>query len=398
MRIAQICLLSICLAQLQAGMAEGFFQAPQAAGAVKSPFVGLTKTAGEFPIAVWLQDPANAQRFRDTGINLYVGLWRGPTPAHLDALDKAGMRLICSQNERSMAFRDRPTIVGWMHGDEPDNAQSLPQGKGYGPPILPSVIIKDYEAIRKADPDRPVLLNLGQGVAWDGYYGRGVRTNHPEDYREYGKGSDIVSFDIYPAAHENKAIAGKLWYVPYGVERLRKWTDDKKDVWCCIETTGINNVNRRPTPGEVRSEVWMALIHGAKGLIYFSNQFKPKFIEAGLLADQAIAAEVKSINRQIQSLSAVLRSPSLTAAASIELANAQVPVASMVKRHDGKTYIFAAGMRNGQTDVRLNLPGSGQVEVEVIGENRTIQATGGTWNDHFSDYQVHIYAIGKSKM
>ena len=24
------------------------------------------------------------------------------------------------------------------------------------------------------------MLNLGQGVAWDGWYGRGTRTNHPE--------------------------------------------------------------------------------------------------------------------------------------------------------------------------------------------------------------------------
>ena len=31
----------------------------------------------------------------------------------------------------------------------------------------------------------------------------------------------------------------------------------------------------------------MALIHGADGIIYFAHQFKPKFIEAGLLADEA---------------------------------------------------------------------------------------------------------------
>ena len=92
-----------------------------------------------------------------------------------------------------------------MHGDEPDNAQSLGEGKGYGPPILPEKIVESYERIRAADPTRPVLLNLGQGVAWDGYYGRGVRTNHPEDYPEYVKGCDIASFDIYPVAHDNAA-------------------------------------------------------------------------------------------------------------------------------------------------------------------------------------------------
>ncbi|MDY0357183.1 MAG: hypothetical protein RBR19_14975, partial [Sedimentisphaerales bacterium] len=32
-----------------------------------------------FPVAVWLQSPANAPRYQAAGINLYVGLWRGPT-------------------------------------------------------------------------------------------------------------------------------------------------------------------------------------------------------------------------------------------------------------------------------------------------------------------------------
>jgi hypothetical protein len=154
--------------------------------AADKPFArGLPREPGFFPIAVWLQAPTNAERYRAIGVNTYVGLWRGPTDEQLDSLDKAGIRLICGQDERSLRYKDRPTIVGWMQGDEPDNAQSLGQGKGYVPPILPSRIVEGYEKIREADPDRPVLLNLGQGVAWDGYYGRGVRTNHPEDYREY---------------------------------------------------------------------------------------------------------------------------------------------------------------------------------------------------------------------
>ena len=278
--------------------------------AADSPFPrGLPPEPEFFPIAVWLQSPANAERYRAIGINTYVGLYRGPTEEQLDALDKAGIRVICGQNQRSLRFKDRPTIVGWMHGDEPDNAQSLGRGKGYGPPIPPATIIESYEKIRKADPDRPVLLNLGQGVAWDGWYGRGVRTNHPEDYREYLKGCDIASFDIYPASHDKEEIAGKLWYVPRGVDRLRSWTDGKKDVWCCIETTGIHNVDRKPTVHEVRSEVWMALIHGAKGLIYFAHQFEPKFIEAGLLADEEMARGVSALNGRIPRAGAGLEWP-----------------------------------------------------------------------------------------
>ena len=149
-----------------------------------------------FPIGVWLQDPKNAARYQAAGINLYIGLWRGPTTNQLAELRRAGMRVICAQNRVGLENKGDPTIVGWMHDDEPDNAQSLGEGKGYGPPIFPQIIVRNYEQMRVADPTRPVLLNLGQGVAWDNYIGRGTRRNHPEDYPEYVKGCDIVSFDI----------------------------------------------------------------------------------------------------------------------------------------------------------------------------------------------------------
>lgn len=354
---------------------------------------GLPRSPDTFPLAVWLQDPSNAKRYQEIGINTYVGLWRGPTEEQLNALDAARIRLICSQTERSLRFKDRATIVGWMHGDEPDNAQSLPSGKGYGPPITPSRIVAGYEKIRKADPDRPVLLNLGQGVAWDGYYGRGVRTNHPEDYREYIKGCDIASFDIYPASHDNKEIAGKLWYVPLGVERLQQWSDGRKGVWCCIETTRINNPNRKPTPGQMRSEVWMALIHGAKGIIYFAHEFKPRFIEAGLLADPEMAKEVAAVNKQILELAPALNSTDLKDAASVNSSREDQPIDFAVKRDKDTTYVFSVAMRAGTAKGSFTLSDKRDLHVEVIGEDRTIEAAGGKWEDDFSGYQVHLYRI-----
>src|SRR5262245_38417094 len=86
---------------------------------------GLPADPGYFPIAVWLQDPRNAVRYQQAWINLYVALWRGPTEAQLTALKAAGMPVICHQNKLGLAHKDDPIIVGWMHGDEPDNAQPI---------------------------------------------------------------------------------------------------------------------------------------------------------------------------------------------------------------------------------------------------------------------------------
>jgi hypothetical protein len=354
---------------------------------------GLPRRPDFFPLAVWLQAPGNALRYRGIGINIYVGLWRGPTEDQLRQLDEAGMLLIAAPSARALQFKNRPTIVGWMQRDEPDNAQSLGRGKGYGPPIPAADIVARYSETRRADPDRPVLLNLGQGVAWDGYFGRGVRTNHPEDYPEYVKGCDIASFDIYPATHERPEIAGNLWYVPQGVERLRQWTSGGKDVWCCIETTRIENERRKPTVEQVRSEVWMALIHGARGIIYFAHEFKPRFIEAGLLSDEAMARGVTEINRQIRELAPVLNSPDPAGVVTIASANDQVPIRSLVKQYAGRTYLFAVAMRDGETTAKFALPGTGRAHVEVLGEGRAIDAGGTAWEDRFAGYQVHLYQI-----
>jgi len=347
-----------------------------------------------FPIAVWLQSPSKAAQYREAGFNIYIGLWRGPTEEQLQTLKQAGMLLICSQNQVALAHKDDPTIIGWMHGDEPDNAQSLGQGKGYGPPIPPEKIVADYERIRSADPNRPVILNLGQGVAWDGWYGRGVRTNHPEDYPLYVQGCDIASFDIYPVAHDKPEIQGKLWYVAYGVERLSQWAGEQRRVWNCIECTRINNPTQKATPHQVRCEVWMSLIHGSMGLIYFVHEWQPKFNESALLSDPNMLAEVTQINQQIRELAPVLNSPTVTDGARVVSKYDSVPVASMVKQYEGATYLFAVAMRDGQTKARFSVQGlSGELPVEVLGESRSLPSKDGQFDDEFNPWDVHLYRI-----
>jgi hypothetical protein len=304
------------------------------------------------------------------------------------------MRVICAQNAVGLAHRDDPTIVGWMHGDEPDNAQSRRDGRGYDPPIPPARIVENYKRLKQADPSRPVLLNLGQGVAWDGWYGRGVRTNHPEDYPEYVKGCDIASFDIYPACHDHADVAGKLWFVADGVRRLRIWAGDERPVWNCIECTRISNPDAKATPRQVRAEVWMSIVRGSRGIIYFVHQFKPGFIEAGLLADAEMLAEVTAVNRQIQELAPVLNSPTLTDCCAVTSSNADVPVETVVKRHDGAVYMFAVGMRDGTTTARFDVAAvPAASRVEVLGEDRTIEVRGGAFEDRFELWDAHLYRI-----
>jgi len=366
---------------------------PLAFSQEKSPYAAWTHgPPGDpnfFPIAVWLQAPGNAAKYRDAGINTYVGLWRGPNAEQLDALKAAGMKVVCHQNAFALTRKDDPTIIAWMHGDEPDNAQAKPGGGGYGPPILPEKIAGDYKKIQEADPSRPVLLNLGQGVAWDNYIGRGVRRNKSEDYPEYLKGCDIASFDIYPAVHDHADIAGKLWKVPEGVERLRKWGEGKKIVWNCIEASRIDNEKVKPTAAQIRAEVWMSLVHGSAGLIYFVHQFKPRFSEASLLQDAELLAGVTAVNKQVQSLAPALNSPTIADGVAVA---SDSPVDAMAKRQGESTWVFAVAMREQASKATFTVKGA-KGSAEVLGENRAIPLKDGRFEDEFKPYDVHLYRI-----
>ena len=341
-----------------------------------------------FPLCVWVQNTRNADRYKAIGVNTYVALYRGPTEQQLADLEKAGMYAVCQQSERSLKFRDSKVIVAWMHNDEPDNAQRRRDGQpGWGPPVAPEKIVADYERMKAADPTRPVLLNLGQGVAWDNWFGRGVRSRHPEDYPQYLKGCDIASFDIYPVVHDNAEVAGKLEFVGNGVRRLVEWTEGRKPAWACIETTHISNEKARPTPQQIRSEVWMAIAHGATGIIYFCHEFKPEQIEAGLLQYPEIVEGVKAVNAEVDALAPVINAPSIPDGAA-----ATGGVQVLCKRRGRETYLFAVSRSGAPVRATLTVNGiSPGAAVEAVGESRTFKAAGGRFDDDFAPYGVHIY-------
>lgn len=341
-----------------------------------------------FPISVWLQNPATAAQYQAIGINQFIGLWKGPTEEQLRPLAAAGMPVFAAHRPGVLEGSHAAIIRGWTLMDEPDNAQPKPGG-GYGPCVLPPLIVEQYEKIKAADPTRPVFLNLGQAVINEAWVGRGEACGrHNEHYPEYIRGADIVSYDVYP-------VNGNLplWYVGAGVDRLRKWADYRKPVWNWIETTAIRG-GAKPTPEQIRAEVWMSIIHGAMGIGYFCHQFKPTFDESAPLHDPATRQALAAINEQIRSLARVLNTPSVANGVTVTSSNADSPIDVMLKRHGGQTYLLAVGARpGGKTTARFKLRECGELDAAVLGESRTVRVSGGLFEDSFSDYQVHLYRL-----
>jgi hypothetical protein len=192
--------------------------------------------------------------------------------------------------------------------------------------------------------------------------------------------------------------------VARGVERLVQWSAGEKTVWNCLECTRIGNPDRKPTPQQVRCEAWMSIIHGSRGLIYFVHQFKPTFREAALLDDPEMLAAVTALNRQITDLAPVINSRTPASAVRVASSNADVPVATLVKRSPAGTCVFAAGMREGRTTATFTLDGAGgdgkteaEGEVEVLGENRRLAVHKGVFSDSFDPWDVHLYRLASPR-
>lgn len=361
-----------------------------------------------FPIAVWWQDVKKAAEYKSIGINYYLYLGTKPDSTQLIKLSELGISVACIATESVVNSTNNKVVTMWMNPrDEQDNAL-----KGTSVPVPTSEVIENYNKMKADDPTRPILVPLGQGVATDLWYGRGDRTGHPEDYIEYCKGADVLTFDVYPMnvipAAENakpfkkiftQEMYQSIWYVAKGVDNLRKASKFEKPVWVWIECTNYTGDSTNMlTPVHTKAETWMAIIHGARGIGYFCHTLKPKFEQAALLTDSVMKEAVMKINMQITALAPVLNTQSIANAATITSSNTAVPVDIMSKRFDKFTYIFAVSMRPGDTNVEVKLRKfKGTSNIEVVGENRTIKSVNGTFKDSFSNYSVHIYKVANPK-
>jgi len=354
---------------------SGGVRMPASGSTVPNPGNGLVPEATFFPIGVWNQTPEDsAGGYRQLGVTVFVGLYHGITPSALATLRDSGQYLIGDQPPAPAVNGD--VIKAWQsQPDEPDTAGNGPQP--------PSQVIATYKAIKAADPSRPVFVNFGPGVADITWLGGGANVGHPERYPEYAKGGDLLSEDTYPinGGHPITAVAD-------GVDNLRRYSDNAKPVYAFIETTAIEEGNPKPTPEDVRAEVWLALIHGANGIVYFCNVFSPSFDEAAMLHDPVTSRAVADLDSQITSLAPVLNADTVTNDVTVSTPD-RVDV--MEKHHGGKLYLMTESVGDHATSARFTMRERLDGTITVIGENRRIPVVKGRFSDSYDVHGVHLY-------
>jgi hypothetical protein len=344
---------------------------------------GLPASVSYVPIGVWMQSPENVDRFRDAGVNLFVGLWEGPTDRQLDLLGAAGATTFCGQTGAWQSRLADRAMSGWLIETSPDNAQELPDG-GYGPCIEPEVTQAEYAALTEADDSRPVMLLLGQAVADAEWPGRGSCDGRDEMYVEYAEAADVLGFYFYPVSR-----ARPIELIATGVTRLLEWSRYRKPIIALIEASSIEG-GPRPTPEQIRAEAWLALVHGAAGIGYYCHRFMPDFSETDCLEHEPTRAMLARINGEVRELAPALNSPMVGNGVTVE---SDAPIATRLARVSGATYLLAAALSGEPTAARFSLRGFTAASADVIGEDRALAIQAGDLDDAFEAYGVHLYRI-----
>jgi len=269
---------------------------------------------------------------------------------------KAKEQFLAELKETVKANKDHPALLGWFTCDEPK--------KGVTPELTATI----RRAIKEVDPIHPVWLNYAAGVK---AYGR-------KPLFLYTEGADILCSDPYPIPH-------------HPVDFIATITDDfskgrpAKPVFLVLQFWGgVAKCEDRPTPGEETAMIYLALIHGARGLCFYSR--RP--------TSMPLWESMKKAGREVEFLTPILFS-SEPSGLSTQLPDGyESGIHCVARKHGGKLYLITVNAEYRDIDATFALPISeGLIDVKVLFENRTVKADNGRFRDKFSPYERHVYEV-----
>jgi hypothetical protein len=201
------------------------------------------------------------------------------------------------------------------------------------------------------------------------------------------------------------------------LEHLQALNGASKPVVVDVETGcpfgSGDNAGRCATPPESVAAAWHALIAGARGIIWFQHNFSGPCVDDRTFIDGSnpssgsynceqvpgvtlhdMVEAITAFDGAVASLNAVLLSPTVEGYVS-----ATGDVSTMAKAYGGSCYLFAGSGQPGipppaDLSVTFTLADGFTGPVTVVDENRTLQATDGSFQDTFANADaVHVYSF-----
>lgn len=343
-----------------------------------------------FPIAVFFGKPEQAAALKAAGINTYMGAEHDGS--RIRTITDTGMSVI-AQNEWTRAeIGSDPRVVGWHVSDECDMGLGGCDGSTENARLAQQ---RQQAAALRFGDGRFLQSNIGNGVLGSFWapttMPQFVGTVDVTSVDKYAYTSppvgDVIRQSSYWPRGKNPASAGAYGWLE---DRMETYSHSATPNWVFVETARpyLTEAGARTIkPDQIEGAVWDAIIHGAAGIAYFQHNNNGTCGTYSILqCGSALTARITAIDAQVRSLAPVINTqgyrwdfgPGLD---------------TSLKVSGGYAYIFA--MTDGGTGKKtFTLPKGLSGTVEVVGENRTITPSNGSFTDSFAaEYTHHIYRI-----
>lgn len=143
--------------------------------------------------------------------------------------------------EQQVASPDK-RVLAWYAIDEPDTDNARLQ-----------IARQAYQLLREKDPDRPVFTTC----------------HRTDGYCEVANVTDILAIDPYPI----KPVSTPLWMLGQNVERACEAAGPGRCVMLVNQAFGLFPYwPKLPTAAEERAMAFEAIMHGARGIIYYAQE------------------------------------------------------------------------------------------------------------------------------
>lgn len=355
-----------------------------------------------FPLMAWLQDPKNFAAVVECGMNTTAGYFQGAggtknVAEYLERVREAGLYGVMPFDP---ALKNNSALLAYIQDDEPDLKRKGGDKKSAQKETnaTPEEVVKRYQAIKSADPSRPVFMTLTAGFL--PFFNDWPATRREAMYPAYIKGADVVGYDIYPIYGWNKP---EWIYLGHDATELLARLAAPRPVYAWIETskggqwTGPLERQKEVTPAQIRAEVWMAICRGATAIGYFTHVWKPSYNQFGVPEENRRA--LREINEQITRLAPAILAPPVAGVSIASEDGVKVNVKATRLSGSGEAdgiYFFAVNyderIKAAKATIKFPELTAGS-KVEVIGESRAIQSGKDQFTDNFAPLAVHIYKV-----
>ena len=291
-------------------------------------------------------------------------------------------------------LKDHPGLGAWKGVDEPANPNRSARVPAAG-------LVRAYRALRETDPDHPLVVTQAP-------------VGTVAQLTPYRPAFDITGADIYPVSYPpGKHAGGRTRDIGVVGDVTRKMVRAAggKPVWMTLQIawSGVvpteqhpGNVPRFPTLNQERFMAYQAIVHGARGLVFFGGHLTRIARPADARAGWNWTFWERVLRPLLEELTSSAVAPALVAPDARRAVRASTKAVELVTREAGD-FLYVIAVRRGSGTSRVAFSGlprrrngqpitGGEVLFEYVQDAfRTVRVSDNRFRDWFAQHDARVY-------